>query len=336
MRRGRYNFFYLRGLMRLLRGWIQPGVMPGGSVVMIGKFDGLHRGHREVLARASAEARKRRLPLVLLTFEPLPEEFFIGNKARARLTRFSTKWRLIEATGLVDGVACLRFNHAFSRQPPEAFVRETLVAGLGARAVFTGAEFRFGHKRRGDIDLLARMGRKLGFEATAVTPVGDAAGRISSSRVHDALVDNRLDEAAELLGRPYRLYDRVRSGEKLGAGLGFPTANLALGHRPPPLAGVYVVRAEGLPGGPRFGMANVGTRPAVGGRQRLLEVHFPAFDGDLYGRLLAVDFLHWLREEEDFASLDELTEAMRADVAAGGRWLAERGMSRDGSWVAGQ
>lgn len=306
--------------------------MPGGSVVMIGKFDGLHRGHREVLAQAAAAARGRALPLVLLTFEPLPEEFFIGNDARARLTRFATKWRLIEASGQVGAIACLRFDRAFSEQPPEVFVRDTLVAGLGARAVFTGTGFRFGHKRRGDADLLRSMGRECGFEASAVAPVSDAAGRISSSRVHDALVGNRLDEAADLLGRPYRLYGRVRNGDKLGAKLGFPTANLALGHRPPPLAGVYVVRAEGLPGGARHGMANVGTRPAVGGKHRLLEIHFPGFEGDLYGRLLAVDFLHWLRAEKDFASLEELAQAMRADVAAGGRWLAER----DYDWAAGQ
>jgi riboflavin kinase/FMN adenylyltransferase len=318
--------------MRLLRGRVKPGAVSGGSVVMIGKFDGLHRGHREVLAQAAAAARGRALPLVLLTFEPLPEEFFVGNDARARLTRFSTKWGLIEATGQVDAIACLRFNRAFSEQPPEAFVRETLVAGLGARAVFTGTEFRFGHKRRGDAELLRRMGRECGFEASAVAPVSDATGRISSSRVHDALVDNRLVEAADLLGRPYRLYGRVRGGDKLGAKMGFPTANLVLGHRPPPLAGVYVVRAEGLPGGARHGMANVGTRPAVGGKHRLLEIHFPGFEGDLYGRLLAVDFCHWIRTEQDFDSLEALAGAIRADLGAGERWLAARGKG----WTAGQ
>ncbi|MDN5864938.1 MAG: riboflavin biosynthesis protein RibF [Gammaproteobacteria bacterium] len=317
--------------MRLLRGRVSPGAMPGGGVVAIGKFDALHLGHREVLARACSAAGKRQLPSVLLTFEPLPEEFFVGNDARARLTRFSSKWRLVEALGCVDTMACLRFDRALSRQPAEAFVLDTLVKGLGARAVFVGEDFRFGHQRKGDAALLEEMGRQHGFEVTAVPAIGDAAGRISSSRVHHALAGNRLDEAAELLGRPYRLHGRVRPGDKRGAQIGFPTANLALGHRPPPLAGIYVVRAEGLPGGARHGMANVGTSPAVGGTRRLLEVHFPGFDGDLYGHLLAVDFLHWLRAEEKFGSRGELTEAIRADIEAGEGWLRAQGRR----WSAG-
>jgi riboflavin kinase/FMN adenylyltransferase len=312
--------------MRLLRGRIAPEAISGGSVVSIGKFDGLHRGHREVLAMAASRARAEKLPAVVLSFEPLPEEFFVGNHARARLTRFSTKWRTLEALGGMDALACLRFDRALSQQPAEDFVREMLVAGLHAKAVFVGEAFRFGHDRGGDVALLERMGRRYGFDTFSVPPVRDSGGRISSSRVHDALANHRLDEAAELLGRLYRLYGRVRGGEKLGARLGFPTANLALGQRPPPLAGIYVVRVEGLPGGERFGMANVGTRPAAGGKRHLLEIHFPGFTGDLYGKLLAVDFLHWLRAEVNFASLDKLAIAIGEDIAAGEYWLAARGL----------
>ncbi len=310
--------------MFLLRGRVPTGTVHGGAVVTIGKFDGLHRGHRALLARAAREARLRSLPAVMLSFEPLPEEFFVGN--RARLNGFATKWRLAAATGAVNALAILRFDGALAAQSAADFVRETLVAGLNARVVIVGERFRFGHDRGGDVALLEEMGHRHGFETLAIAPVNDAGGRISSSRVHAALAGNRLDEAGELLGRPYRLYGRVRAGDRLGARLGFPTANLALGHRPPPLAGVYVVRATGLPGGVRYGVANVGTRPAVGGKRRLLEIHFPGFEGDLYGRLLAVDFLHWLRAEAGFATLDVLSAAIGDDIAAGGRWLEARGL----------
>ncbi|MGH8274406.1 MAG: bifunctional riboflavin kinase/FAD synthetase [Gammaproteobacteria bacterium] len=312
--------------MRLLRGRVGSGTMPGGAVVTIGKFDGLHRGHRALLAEAAARGQSLGLPVVLVSFEPSPEEFFAGENAYPRLTRFVSKWRLVAATEQVDAVACLRFNAAFAARCPEDFVRETLVAGLNAKAVIVGEAFRFGHRRRGDVALLERMGRRCGFETVPVAPVGDGEGRISSSRVRVALSENRLDDAAALLGRPYRLYGRVVAGEKLGGRLGYPTANLALGRRPPPLAGIYVVHAEGLPGGARYGMASVGERPTVAGRRRLLEVYFPGFTGDLYGRLLAVDFLDWLRAEARFASLDKLAAAIGKDVAIGEAWLAERGL----------
>ncbi|MGH8271740.1 MAG: bifunctional riboflavin kinase/FAD synthetase [Gammaproteobacteria bacterium] len=311
--------------MRLIRGRIAPGTIPGGAVVTIGKFDGLHRGHRSLLATAAERARAQSLPAVMLSFEPLPDEYFAGDRAHARLTRFTSKWRLLRATETMDAMACLRFDAALAAQRAEDFVRETLVAGLNARTVVVGEAFRFGHARGGDVALLERMGRRHGFETVALAPVCDDAGRISSSRVRAAVAEHRFEEAAELLGRPYRLYGRVAAGERLGRRLGFPTANLALGHRPPPLGGIYVVRAEGLPGGPRHGMANVGERPTVDGRRRLLEIYFPGFAGDLYGRLLAVDFLAWLRAEERYATLAALAAAIGDDVAAGEKWLAARG-----------
>lgn len=321
----RYNPKLLAA-MRLLRGRIAPGAVPGGSVVTVGKFDGLHRGHRALLAAAAENARARVLPAVMVSFEPLPDEYFAGERAQARLTPFASKWRLVEATATMDVVACLRFDAAFADRTAEDFVLETLVAGLNARVVITGEAFRFGRGRGGDVALLRRMGRRHGFETLPLAPVCDTAGRISSSRVRSAIAGHRLDEAAELLGRPYRLYGRVRAGERLGRRLGFPTANLALGRRPPPLAGIYVVRAEGLPGGARHGMASVGERPTVDGRRRLLEIYFPGFAGELYGRLLAVDFLARLRAEERYATLDELAAAIHDDVAAGERWLAARNL----------
>ncbi|MGH8274574.1 MAG: bifunctional riboflavin kinase/FAD synthetase, partial [Gammaproteobacteria bacterium] len=192
--------------MRLLRGRIRPEAIPGGAVVTIGKFNGLHRGHRAVLDVAAGDARARKLPLVMLCFEPLPGEFFKGVAAEARLARFASQWRLAKATGLVDSMACLRFDGAWAAQSAQEFVEETLVTGLSARAVVVGEEFRFGRHRRGDLAVLERLGRRDGFATRGVVPVADGGRRISSSRVREALTEHRLDDAAALLGRPFRVY----------------------------------------------------------------------------------------------------------------------------------
>lgn len=294
----------------------------------IGKFDGLHRGHRVLLEQAANHARAHGLPLVVLSFEPLPHEYFAPTTATTRLARFVTKWHALAELGTVDAFACLRFDRHLASEPPEDFVCGTLVAGLGARTIVVGEDFRFGYKRRGDVDLLTRLGNEHGFEVDAVAAVTGTEGqRISSSQVRHALEANDLNAATALIGRPYTLWGRVVTGDKLGQRLGFPTANLALGRRPPPLAGIYVVRATGLPEGPRYGVANVGTRPSVGGTRRLLEIYFPEYSGDLYGRLLKVEFLAWLRAEAHFADLDALVEAMREDVHQAEQWLSERNMN---------
>jgi len=185
-----------------------------------------------------------------------------------------------------------------------------------------GEDFRFGHKRRGDVGLLARLGPGHGFEVDPVPAVTAPDGRrISSSMLRDALEANDLDAATAFIGRPYAQWGRVVRGDGLGRCLGFPTANLALGRRPPPLAGIYVVRASGVPGGSRHGVANVGVRPSIGSTRRLLEIYFPDYAGDLYGRLLKVEFLAWLRPEADFADLDALVRAMRDDVERAAHWL---------------
>lgn len=312
--------------MRLIRGQIGRETIPGGAVVTIGKFDGLHRGHRALLAAAGQEARRRELPLVLLSFEPQPEEFFGGRLPR--LSRFVTKWRLLEDTRQVQIFACLRFNRNLAAQKAEDFVRHVLVEGLQVRGVVVGEGFRFGAGRRGDVNLLERLGQAHGFEVKVVAPVVLEGSRVSSSRVRQALFAHRFDEVARLLGRPYRLYGRVIRGDQVGGALGFPTANMALGRRPPPLAGIYVVRVEGVSGGLRHGLANVGTRPTLGVKgRRLLEVYLPRWRGRLYGDLLGVDFLARLRPEAGFDGLSPLVDAMREDERRGGRWLADHGLA---------
>ena len=313
--------------MRLLRGDLAAGSDPP-SVVVIGKFDGLHLGHRAVIGRAAGLARTRGLPLTLLSFEPLPHEYFAPETATSRLGRFVTKWHMLRESGCIDTLACLRFNRRTAALEADAFARRILASSLGAKAVVVGEDFRFGKGRKGDVALLERVGREAGFSVDPVGAVCDGTGeRISSSRVRHALEENRLDAAAALLGRPYQAWGRVVAGERLGRQLGFPTANLALGRRPPPLGGIYVVRASGLPEGTRYGVANVGTRPSIGGTRRLLEIYFPDYSGDLYGRLLKVEFLAWLRNEAHFADLDTLKRAMDDDVGTAAQWLRERNLS---------
>ena len=313
--------------MKLLRDLPAPGTNPP-TVVTIGKFDGLHRGHRAVIDRAAAVARECALPLTVMSFEPLPHEYFVPDRATTRLARFVGKWRMIEALGTVDTFVCLRFDRRLAALAPEAFVREKLVAGLNAHAVVVGEDFRFGHERQGDVATLERLGGKYGFEVGSVAAVrSEDGGRISSSRVRHALEANALDAATALLGRPFAVWGHVVAGDKLGRRLGFPTANLGLGRRPPPLAGIYVVRVQGLPEGSRHGAANVGVRPSIGGTRRLLEIYFPGYAGNLYGRLLKVEFLAWLRSEMRFADLALLKHAMQRDVENALQWLEERGLN---------
>ncbi len=313
--------------MQLLRGDLA-SVSNTPGVVAIGKFDGLHLGHRTVIDRAAALAREQGLPLTLMSFEPLPHEFFAPASVTTRLSRFVSKWHMLDALGVIDTFACLRFNRRSAAQEADDFARRTLAEGLGARTVVVGEDFRFGKARQGDVTLLERIGRDSGFNVAPIGAVCDDLGeRISSSRVRRALEDNRLDDAAKLLGRPFEAWGRVVAGDRLGRRLGFPTANLALGRRPPPLGGIYIVHASGLPEGTRYGVANVGTRPSIGGTRRLLEVYFPEYSGDLYGRLLKVEFLAWLRDEAHFDDMEALTQAMGDDVNTAVHWLRGQGLS---------
>lgn len=311
--------------MRLIRGRIKPGTAPNGCVATIGKFDGVHLGHGALLDAGAQEARREGRPLIVVTFEPYPEEFF--GLSSSRLSPLRTKWRLLEQRGFVDAIACLRFDRDLAEQSALLFGENVLVDGLGVRSVVVGQDFRFGNHRHGDVELLRRLGRQYRFRVRVVAPVCVDGQRVSSSRVREALENHRMQEAAALLGRYYCLYGRVVRGDRLGRRLGFPTVNLSLGRRAPPLDGIYVVRAWNLGKFARFGLANVGVRPTLGyGGRRLLEVYFPDWEGDLYGQLLGVEFRHWIRHEQQFADLDGLRAAMQTDEQAGARWLHQQGL----------
>ena len=318
-------------MMSVFRDAVGPSLAPGGSVLAVGAFDGLHRGHAALLARVRERAQVLGLSPLVVSFEPLPRAFF-AREPLPRLGSVRDKLEGLREAGM-ERALLLRFNAALAAMSAEDFVRDVLVQRARAREVWVGADFRFGHARRGDVALLERLGGESGFVTRVFDTQHDAGERVSSSAIRAALAAGAFADAARLLGRPFTIDGRVVRGRQLGRTLGYPTANIRLGRRISPVAGIFAVRVQGLgcqplPGGRSGascardtwaslpGVASLGLRPTVGGREPLLEAHLFDFDGDLYGRRLAVEFVAKLRDEEKFASLDALTAQMHRDAAA--------------------
>ena len=311
--------------MLVTHGTVVPGDGRSGDAsgigLTIGNFDGVHRGHRAMLARLVEKARELKLPCSVLTFEPHPREFFEAANAQARsnpaptrLTRLREKLELISEAG-VDRVHVLRFDARLAALTPERFVEDVLLRGLGVRWLLVGRDFRFGAKRAGDFAALQEAATRRGFGLEAMDDVMEGGQRVSSSAVRAALAQGDLAAAARLLGRDYSMSGRVAHGEKLGRTLGFPTANMVLRRRPP-LAGIFAVEAElEETHAVLRGVASVGRRPTVKEyAPPLLEVHLFDWNGDLYGRHLRVKFLHKLRDEEKYDGLEALRSAIAGDV----------------------
>lgn len=286
---------------------------PRGCAVAIGAFDGVHLGHRRLLARAATVAAERGLAAVALSFEPLPREFFAPQAAPARLTPARTRFELMAAAGM-DAVGLLRFDARLAAMPAAAFVDQVLAGALAARHVVVGPGFRFGQGRAGDIDLLRTRGAALGYGVEEAPLVACADGeRISATRIRGALAAGDFEGAAALLGRPYAIAGKVVRGRQLGRQLGYPTANIPVRWRPA-VTGILAVRVHGagLAGWPA--VASLGTRPTVGGGPAVLEAHLFDFDGDLYGRRLSVEFVVHLRGERRFDDLPAMVEQMHEDA----------------------
>lgn len=294
--------------------------------VTVGNFDGVHRGHRAMLARLQAKASELAIASCVLTFEPHPREFFAPQAAPARLTRLSAKLHALRDAG-IDRVHVARFDAKFASQPPGRFVEDVLVKGLECAWLLVGRDFRFGAKRAGDFAQLEEAARLHGFQLEAMPEVHNAGIRISSSAVREALKHGDLGEASALLGRPYSMAGRVTHGDKLGRELGFATANIRLPH-PPPLAGIFVVEVLGIPQAPGASwpaVASIGVRPTVKESDApLLEVHLFDFDQDLYGRRLEVRFLHKLRDEKKYPDLETLKNAIGRDAADAREFFAAK------------
>ena len=311
--------------MRILDTYRGLDAAARGAVVAIGNFDGVHRGHQAVLARARDLAKDAGAPFGVVTFEPHPRRFFRPDLAPFRLTEAPAKRRLVAALGAALYYE-LAFDAALASLPAERFVADVLAGGLGVRHVVVGDGFVFGKGRAGTLRLLQAEAARHGFGVSAVSPVADESGvAFSSSRVRAHLAEGRPGEAAALLGRHFAIEGLVAAGDKRGRTIGFPTANLDLGDHVRPAFGVYAVRGH-LPedgaGGALPGVANLGLRPTIGDGRVLLETHLFDFAGDLYGRRLAVELVAHLRPERKFAGLDALKAQIALDGARAREILA--------------
>jgi riboflavin kinase/FMN adenylyltransferase len=292
----------------------------------IGNFDGVHRGHQALLARVRAAADARGLPVCVMTFEPHPREFFNPASAPPRIAMLRDKLEALRTNG-VDRVVVEHFNRTFASQSPDAFVEKVIVNGLHARWVMIGDDFRYGAKRAGDFGSLEAAGHKYGFEVEQMATVADLSGaRISSSGVRASLVAGDLDAARRALGRPYVISGHVVHGKKLGRDLGFPTLNMPIQHRRPALAGIFAVLVHGLEAAPLQGVASLGLRPTVDDSGRvLLETFVLDWHGDAYGKLVRIEFLKKLRDEEKYVDLETLTVAIARDVKNAREYFATGG-----------
>jgi riboflavin kinase / FMN adenylyltransferase len=309
-----------RGLDAVPAGW-------GRSVVTIGVFDGVHRGHQATIGHAVQRARELHVPAVVMTFDPHPSEVVRPGSHPAVLTEPARKAELLADLG-VDAFCVIPFTPEFSRLPAEGFVHDVLVDTLHTSLVVVGENFRFGHKAAGDVELLRRLGRSFGFAVEAAPLVSDDGTVFSSTYIRALVAAGDVAEAAEALGRPHRVEGVVVRGDQRGRELGFPTANLLTsGHAAVPADGVYAAwlvraaransrRMAAAPDRPHMAAVSVGTNPTFSGRERRVEAFILDFDGDVYGERLALDFVARLREQRSYPEIGSLITQIDADVAA--------------------
>ncbi len=289
-----------------------------GSIVVIGNFDGVHLGHQAVLAALARLARNRQLEPKVLSFEPHPA-VTLGRNAPSLLTTLARKRELIEQHCPGVELVVREFTVAFAQQSPAQFVQRVLIEQLAADVVMVGLNFRFGRDRSGGIGELEGFGQQHGFETMAEPLVSDEHGPWSSTRVRGLIANGEMAAAASILGRSHMLTGLVERGAQRGRQLGFPTCNIANAPEALPPNGVYAVLVDHLVGGSYRslgkGVANIGVRPTVSpaAQKPLLEVHLFDLEQDLYGAELRVHFVARLREEQRFASLEELRTQISKD-----------------------
>jgi riboflavin kinase / FMN adenylyltransferase len=300
--------------MELVRGLQNISNAARGCVLTVGNYDGVHLGHQEMIRAVKRRAGELKAPAAVLVFEPSSKEFIDPEGAPPRLTRWREKFVALAAAG-VDRLVTLQFNERMRAMSPESFVDELLIEGLGARHVVVGDDFRYGSQACGTIESLRAAGRTRGFGVEQIAPFVIDGVRVSSTAVRERLERADYAGAARLLGRRYRMVGHVAHGRGLGRTLGFPTANLHLMRRKSPTSGVLAVRVYGIEQKPLDGVASLGTRPTVNGAEPLLEVHVFDFAGDLYGRLIEVEFIAKLRDEVKFDSLEAMVAQMKLDAA---------------------
>jgi len=300
--------------MRIYRQALSIESCHQGGIIAVGNFDGVHQGHRTVIAEAGKIAKAASLPWGVLTFEPHPRAVFQSDSPPFRLTPFRAKADAIADLG-VDFLVAQKFDMTFSQQSAQSFISDYLVDVLAVHHLVAGYDFKFGHKRQGSCEILLSDGQKLGFGFTVVAAASDDGGGLySSSRVRELVAAGDMKAACDVLGHPFMISGRVAHGDKRGRTIGFPTANVALGGYIHPKFGVYAVRAQ-LPDGKMVdGVANLGLRPTFAGAAPRLEVHLFDFNADIYGDRVQVQLLELIREEKKFDGLD----ALKAQIAVDG------------------
>jgi riboflavin kinase/FMN adenylyltransferase len=321
--------------MRILRGFDHPD-QAKACALTIGNFDGVHRGHQAMLALLQSEARHRNVTSCVMTFEPHPRDYFAKafkqpDLAPARIASLRDKLHELAACGVQQCIV-LPFNEKFAAQPPDDFINNVLVQGLGVKYVLVGDDFRFGAKRLGDYAMLDAAGAQLGFDVARMNSYEVRGLRVSSSAVREALARGAMDEVAQLLGRPYAISGHVVHGRKLGRELQCPTLNLRFAHWKPAASGIFVVRVHGLHETPLQGVANLGIRPSlepndVNGGRVLLETHCLDWPASLgaeggYSKIIRVELLHKLHDELAYDGMDALKQGIHKDCEDARTWFA--------------
>jgi riboflavin kinase/FMN adenylyltransferase len=314
--------------MKVFRG-LPNAASRAPSALAIGNFDGVHLGHQALLSELRAAATRLNIEAAVMSFEPHPRAFFAqmlgdSSKAPTRIANLRDNLSALDQAG-IDRVIVEHFNAHFAALSPEEFIQKILVDGLHVKLVMVGDDFRFGAKRAGDINTLKEAGQRLGFEVQTLNTVARNGERISSSAVRAALAAGDFEETNELLGRSYQISGHVVHGQKLGRTLGFPTLNLRIAHHKPAVMGIFVVQVHGLSEQPLPAVASMGVRPTVDDSGRvLLETHVLDHKVDAYGKIIHVEFLKKLRDEEKYIDLPTLTAAINRDADQARSYFKQR------------
>jgi riboflavin kinase / FMN adenylyltransferase len=306
--------------MNIIRGLHNCQKQHQGGVLTIGNFDGLHLGHQKMFEQLHAEADRLKTHCCLMTFEPLPREYFSKDETTTRLMSRGEKIRTLSSFSPAirpDYLLFLNFNQTLAQMTAAQFIEDILIARLGIKSVIIGDDFRFGCDRQGDFELLKSYGEKHQFSVASIESHCIDQQRVSSSLIREALIKNQLADANRMLGRPYTICGRVSHGDKRGRTIGYPTANIHLRRSETPLHGVYSVTMHShrgsIAGGDIAGIANIGRRPTVDGERVQLEVHLFDFNQDIYGELVCISFQHKIRDEKKFESLNDLKQQIKLD-----------------------
>jgi len=316
--------------MQIIRGLHNCQKKHLNSVLTIGNFDGLHLGHQKMLEQLNAEASRLNTHRCLMTFEPLPREYFArGNLDSARLMNRNEKIRVLNrfpSSIRPEYLMFLNFNQSLASMSATDFIEQILVDKLKIKSVIIGDDFRFGNDRQGDFALLKEYGVKHQFAVSNIESHCIDDNRVSSSLIRQALIDNRLADADKMLGRAYKICGHINHGAKLGRTIGFPTANIHLRRAETPLHGVYSVTMHSQKHGDIAGIANVGRRPTVDGKHVQLEVHLFDFEQTIYGERVCVSFQQKIRDEKKFESFDDLKQQIKIDCEQARKLLATETM----------